>query len=515
MSIYRPQTLRYAKLDSVKEERALMNNYYVDIIRQYGNDVTYYRRDTNYDASAVDSATIYGHNPSATFTKHTDIRALLQINEYSFLLNGEGFVPSDKVIIYFGINDFAVSFVNDIGRFKSYKIEETEGIALARNGKITIPFTSEVYSGVCEINVSSGKVEKNVECEIKSASVPCYSVALNPYLYRSFSTDYRNGFFSANIYVDYDFTSSKIKYKLHGDVLYSNFFENEKLLTEIHPNVGDVVEFDYHTADGCKEQYEITEVISRKPTEASNDGLSPFLGKYVYKCAAVRRIASTENLKPEESSNIARDNFMDYAQKRADAISKDNFDWSTSDDDNVYGGYNNADAFTKDRGHMDDGLSDIKQIFDYEQYRGEWDDVAYVEGKYRICTFSDGMVLYTDGSNLYWADGLDDKSPIKLTDLPTVTYEKLPSMMYIRVINGQVMFTPADLSTNVPLTNFTQSILGTFDYMDGFTYKDVGYVNNDGYYIFKNARIALNSFSKTVLRAFADGGDEPIDLARR
>jgi hypothetical protein len=77
------------------------------------------------------------------------------------------------------------------------------------------------------------------------------------------------------------------------------------------------------------------------------------------------------------------------------------------------------------------------------------------------------------------------------------------------------MFTPADQSTNVPLTNFTQSILGTFDYMDGFTYKDVGYVNNDGYYIFKNARIALNSFSKTVLRAFADGGDEPIDLARR
>ena len=507
MSIYRPQELRYAKLDSVKEERALMNNYYNDIIREYGFDITYHRRDTDYVSDKTSEA-IYGYKADPRFETKTKMRSFVEFNDYSFILNGEGFIPSDKVVMYFGINEFAVSFVDDIGCFKNYEVAEVSGVTNRKNGTITVPFSSEVMSGNVVIDVESGTAKDGVEAEIKSASVPCYSVAFNPYIWRSFSTDYNDGYYSANILVDYDATSgSRVKYRVHGDVLYSNFFQNEKLVNEIHPNAGDIVEIDYHTADGVKEQYEITEVISRKPTNA--DGLSPFVGKYVYKCAAVRRIAAHEELKPEESAQKTRDSIMDYSQNRSTVIDDSNFDWSSPgspNDSNVYGGYSKAETFKKSSQKLYANKTSTDEIFDYDLYEEGWSDGEYTTGKHLvICKFTDGTSLDTNGSNLFWTG---DGWRIAITDLEPIDWRnskrgKPKNMMYVRVAGGQIVFTNENLTSTVTLTNFANALDDGIDYIDGFTYKDVGYRNKDGYYIFKNNRIAINSFNGRRLCAFS------------
>jgi len=508
MSIYRPQELRYAKLDSVKEERALMNNYYNDIIRQHGYDVTYYRRDTDYMSNSTEEA-IYGYKSDPKFSKKTGIRAFVEFNDYNFILNGEGFVPSDKVILYFGINEFAVSFVDDIGCFKNYPISATSGYTLRKNNQITMPFYSDVMSGNLVLDVPDNEVVENAEPIIKNASIPCYSVAYNPFIYRSFSTDYRDGYYSANIYVDYDSSSgSRVKYSVHGDILYSNFFENEKVVSEIHPNAGDIIEIDYKTEDGVKEQYEITEVISRKPTNA--DGLSPFVGKYVYKCAAVRRISSHESLEPEEASKKSRDNIMDYSQNRSDVIDSNNFDWSSpsaSIDSDVYGGYSKADTFKKKK-QRSPYSKPVDEIFDYDLYEDGWDDGKYTDDNYLIiCEFSDKTQLLTNGWNIYWGS---KTWRVKVTNIdePTAIIGKPKNMMYLRVLNGQLVFTTSNLETTVTLTEFSNVLKDGFDYIDGFTYKDVGYRNRDGYYIFKNNRVAINSFGEKKLCAFASSETE-------
>lgn len=507
MSIYRPQELRYAKLDALKEERALMNNYYQDIIRQYGVDLTYYRRDTDFSPSTngISSEMIYGYKNKPTYTKKTNIRSFIDGNnmDYNFLLNGVGFGPSDKFTFYFGINDFAVSFVSELGQFQSFKVDECDGRAYLREDRehITIPFSSEIMSGTIKVHIDRDVIKKNESTEIINATVPCYSVAFNPYIYRSFSTDYKDGYYSANIVVDYDSTrGNNISYKVHGDILYSNFFENDRIITEIHPNVGDVVEIDYHTNDMNSEQYEITEVISRKPT--NSDGLSPFLGKYVYKCTAVRRIISGEDLPKEKNAEESHNKLTNYEKQRADEINS-NYDWSSenaSSDSNVYGKYKKSDDFDEPIGT--DSLN-ITKIFDYSQYSKKWnEEIPLRTPTYNICSFTDGSSLYTNGSSLFWKHNDGSITKIASDNTSTKLPVKIPELMYLRVIDGQLLFT-SYINKSIQLTHFTNTQKSESTFIDGFQFRDVGYVSKDGFYIFKNDKIAINSFNDKELVVFS------------
>ena len=524
MSIFRPQELRYAKLDSVEEERAYLNNVYQELIRHYGFDATYYRRDTDFGTDGESEMMIYGYKSDPRFSKRTNIRTLVKYNDYTFLLNGEGFVPSDKIQMYFGINEFAASFVDDIGAFRNFKVEETTGYAVDRHGLMTVPFSSEVYEGTLSVEVTPGaKVVQTPDYEIKSSNIPCYSVAYNPYVFKSLSTDYRHGYFASNINVDYDSTHGrKVWYRVYGDVLYSDFFQNERVLTEVHPNPGDIVEVDFHTSDGVKEQYEITEVVSRKPLDS--DGISPLVGRYVYLCNAVRRISQHEELAPEEKSTDARNSLMDYSQKRSKAIDAtfDHSSVSATVESNVYGGYSKAVAFHEDGSDYRRNHGRIEDIFDYGQYREDWATKA-VSGEYDICTFTDGTKLMTDGLNLFWGESLSSSEA--LTDIPLSSVSMsstgvtaVPEAMYLRVLDGQLCFTTCDMYAKRVLTHFENPLMDsspTFEYLDGFGFKDVGYRSNEGYYIFKNSRLALNSFGGKQLVAFADNGNEPETLCKR
>lgn len=519
MSIYKPEELRYIKLDSVKQERALFRNYWNDVINQYGIDVEYYRRRTDYITPNESSAMLYGHNNVAVYDKKSNIRVKVDYNSYDFILNEQGFVPSDNLTLYFGINDFATSFVDEIGQFKEYKLEgELTGTTTIKNGCIKIPFTTEVYSGIAVIPIEKGLKKTNVEIEdVEEPSRRCLSVAYNPYIYRSFATDYKDGYFSLNIYCDYDATKgSRVSYTLHGGVLYSDFFQDEKIIDKIHPNVGDVIEINYHTNDMDVEQYEITEMISRKPT--AQDGISPFLGKCVYKCTAVRRISSHEESIPTtDDVKKAVDNHRDFEKKRADAI-EDTYNWEDGEKENestYYGGYGKSDAFKDSRFGALTGS--IEQIFDYDQWKMDWPDCNLTSGNYNICTFSDKSKLYTDGVNLTWE--FDDGTKQLLTSISPTSVEKIdgqiPEMMYVRVENGQIVFYTADMNTSVQLTHFENPQMDDFQYFENFAYKDIGYINNDGFYIFKNNRIAFNSFGNMAISAFDGKTKQSYEIARR
>lgn len=510
MSIYKPEELRYIKLDSVRQERAYFRNIWNDIINQYGIDVEYYRRNTNYVTPDESSAMLYGHNNVAVYDKKSNIRVKVEYNVYDFILNEQGFVPNDNLVLYFGINDFATSFVDEIGQFKEYPLRPdiVEGYAkLDKDGCIRIPFETQIYSGIAVVPIESGDtVKSNVFVEdVEEPTRRCLSVAYNPYIFRSFATDYRDGYYSLNLYCDYDASrGSRIKYKLHGGVLYSDFFEDEEVVNKIHPNPGDVIEINYHTNDMDIEQYEITEVISRKPT--AQDGISPMLGKCVFKCAAVRRIASHEDTIPTtDDTKKSSDAQKDYSKKRADAINK-HYDWDNPEKSyksNVYGGYAKADAYFET---VSGNLSaHIDQIFDYDQWKYDWPDSTLTSsGRYDICDFTDGTKLWTDGVNLMWEGRNGVERSLTTIEPSSVHIEngEIPNMMYIRLVDGQIVYNTADLNTSVQLTHFEHPTPDAFQYFENFAYKDVGYVSNEGYYIFRNNRVAFNSFDEKYLVAF-------------
>lgn len=519
MSIYRPSELRYIKLDSIKQERAYFRNIWNDIINQYGIDVEYYRRNTDYVTPYETSSMLYGHNNVALYDKKSNIRVKVEYNVYDFVLNEQGFVPNDNLVLYFGINDFATHFVNEIGDFKEYPIEcPTEGYArIDKDGCIRVPFETKIYSGIAVVPVMQGQSIKDVFVEdVDEPTRRCLSVAYNPYICRSFATDYRDGYYSLNLYCDYDATKgTRVSYRLHGGVLYSDFFENEKIVNKIHPNPGDVIEINYHTNDMDVEQYEITEVISRKPT--AQDGISPMLGKCVFKCAAVRRIASHEtDIPTTDDTKKAADAQKDYSMKRADAINT-HHDWDNPKESyksNVYGGYAKADAYFET---VSGNLSaHLDQIFDYDQWKYDWPDSTLTSsGRYDICKFTDKTSLYTDGVNLIWESESGEPHNLTTIEPSSVHIEdgEIPNMMYIRVENGQIIYNTADLNTTVHLTHFEHPSPDAFQYFENFAYKDVGYINNDGYYIFRNSRIAFNSFDGKWLVAFDGRSREQYVIA--
>ena len=463
---------------------------------------------------------LYGHNNVAVYDKKSDMRVKVDYDTYDFLLNETGFVPKDSLTLYFGINDFATRFVDDIGNLKDFGLlSQADGVSTVKGGNIYIPFETEVYSGTAVVPIERGTVRKDFMVEdVDRPTRPCLSVAYNPVLARSFATDYRDGFFSLNLYCDYDAThGNRVSYHLHGGVLYSDFFENASVRDRIRPNAGDVIEINYHTDGVDVEQYEITEVISRKPT--NTDGISPLLGTVVYKCTAVRRIPSHEDaIAPEDGTKREKKENGNFSKERAEAID-DTYDWSSrgkSYKSNIYGGYAKADSFYADvSGNF---FVDRDSVFDYDQFRYDWPDSEFVkDGRYRICEFTDGSALETDGVNLKWVFKDGYVQDITKVDPKEVVIKggKIPQMMYIRVINGQIVFYTADMNQEVWLTNFLHPQADDFQYFEGFAYKDVGYVSNEGYYIFKNNRIALNSFDGRFLVAFNAKGNEQFLVAER
>lgn len=58
----------------------------------------------------------------------------------------------------------------------------------------------------------------------------------------------------------------------------------------IHPSVGDVIEIDFPD-ERCREKYEITECYDKQLTQ---DGISPLLHKYIWKCKARRHVPCSD-----------------------------------------------------------------------------------------------------------------------------------------------------------------------------------------------------------------------------
>lgn len=105
----------------------------------------------------------------------------------------------------------------------------------------------------------------------------------------------------------------------------------------IAPQVGDFIRITF--GDGTTEDYIFTQVTDR---DLQNDGISPFLGKFVWKCQFTRRDFSHEVV---PSGSIASETFEnDYLNQVitvTDDVSDDHYDYDTETeaDDDVYGGF--------------------------------------------------------------------------------------------------------------------------------------------------------------------------------
>ena len=490
MSTIMPDTLRYIKRSQLEQEQKIMANYYQDIIRSYGIDVVYIKLNDTFKTSGINSDTIYGHNSNATYNLSANMLTYMEVDSSVLAINSLGLVPQDELTFYFSINDFAASFANDVSQYAQYPITTLSGYLPYTNTVIAGNFTSNVINGSFSYNTSGQTSGQNIHIIPTNTSVPSYSLLTNPYIHTSFSSTISGGYVSPNLFLSFNKGyykgGNRLFYTLSGYILYSDFELALKHSTKIKPNVGDIVRIDFPGNEQL-EEYELTEVLSRRPT--SNEGVNPLLGKYIWRCKATRRISSHENIinDSELQNETATEDLMDIIKKtQHDRINvhKEIYNYSNTNNDDVYGGYDAASGLIKD--------PDIYTNTDYNLSNSVIQD------------FKNNTSLLTDGYDLYFQNGATYTNITNNVSGNSYNEFNFPisvqDMMYLKIDNGNIYFTNSTTSANGyilnKITNFSD-IIKKGQYSIDYIIKNVNNKyklnNNTSFYIFKSDRFAIFS----------------------
>jgi hypothetical protein len=105
----------------------------------------------------------------------------------------------------------------------------------------------------------------------------------------------------------------------------------------IAPQVGDFIRITF--GDGTTEDYIFTQVTDR---DLQNDGISPFMGKFVWKCQFTRRDYSHEVVPSGTLEDETFENdYINQVIEITDDVSDDHYDYDVEEeaDDDVYGGF--------------------------------------------------------------------------------------------------------------------------------------------------------------------------------
>lgn len=521
------QELRYLKRKNLDQEARIIGNYYRDIIRSYGVDCQYYKKDNSvfeqYDfKDEIDHEMLlrqaYGYDETPNYNEPTDMITYMEVENDIFQLNKYGLNPNQDVNFYFDSIDFACALATKCGQLKEYKIDETEIVCeVPCFDKEVIPNIDELSDQLFPYHLGLGYKE-NFNCEIMTGKLSIdiepyeldkeYTVLCHPYehskmklsfpvnsdLYRSFSYEItKDGYIETMIYLTYKVTrcvvdsnlpnlKDRYKYiltgKIHGGVLFYDINKIGKYLDKIHPEIGDIVEIDFPDATN-REKYEITDCYDKQLT---NDGISPLLHNYIWKCKARRYINSQDNGIETTEADDRRQEKVDF---QSDILEKmqDQISMYPENEDMVYGGYekSNHKPYDKEIPNPEDNNDYIRL-----------DGMTGMD----IITFHSGSKLTTDGYDLFFVSASGNITKMTLGDdrvLDSAYFED--GLRFIKATDTSLIFVNIE-GTSFKIMEDKQASKSELQMCLNSLVEstlDQNEINKDSscFYIFKNSRTYL------------------------
>lgn len=247
-------------------------------------------------------------------------------------------------------------------------------------------------------NIVSTIISNDVPCEVTIScfntheyTVPCipyqhtdFNVQFpaNEDLYRSLKYEIQNDeYLETKIWLTYIVnkvktatgeTRSILSGYVHGSLLFFDIDMLGKYVNLIRPAIGDLIAIDF-PSDTSREIYEITDCFDKQLTQ---DGISPLLHNYIWKCKAKRYVNAHEDNTPLNQDDAKVEERQKYDQL-VDGIVADEvstYDIISGDikEDSVYGGYDSviqsydiqATHPTLDRyDYLDDGTAINLMVF--------------------------------------------------------------------------------------------------------------------------------------------------------
>lgn len=356
-----PYQFSFADYNRNLQRIQVLKTRFDDMIRIHGVDLAYFRKfNTFFQNDQNNHANmIYGEDTTAEFYLSGVVRAFLQIGKQQFAFNLMGYQAQQQIDIWLTINDFRARFGTKIGKIENdlFAVPITGDLYnMQYYGYMDIPeFYAQIYGQLDE-----NLVIKNAYPQIKQR--PLNSQYYNS-IYRISNLQPISGSLHGKL-MDYIDNDSSVTGVIKGQLWYHSFQNIQNTPSwNIAPQVGDYFKF---AVGDIQEQYEIKQVLDKQLTK---DGLNPLLGRYLFRCKAIRRVPSEQqhnNL--FERDNIGQDinnilntkniNHVTVAQKqqnypyytkkqqkkykqnnRTNKIAKGIYNYQ-NDEDNVYGGYN-------------------------------------------------------------------------------------------------------------------------------------------------------------------------------
>ena len=436
----RQEELRYLRRNNLQEESRVIGNYFKDIIHQYGIDIKYHKLNTdvfgNFNSIVDQNAILkhaYGYNIEPSYDCVTDMISYMQVEADVFQLQKLGMVPNEDVEFYFDKTEFACDFAEQLGQLKEYKIDETEIVCEVPDCTEFVdrvdPDTGEktryyLSDDVFPYDLGKGH-EEGFRCGVLSGKLSIeigpyeigkeYEVVCHPYehtdflvefpvnkdLYKSFQYKIQNDkYIDSLIFLTYHveksiakaddtFHDPDVRYvlrgKLHGSILFYDLNKIGKYLDLIHPEVGDIITIDFPDENN-REQYEITDCYDKQLT---NDGISPLLHNYIWKCKARRYVNGMNEIGEENEANERLQEKIRHDQAVEDQVTS-KVQLYDDGDQEAYGGYEST---------IHEYDKQIPKPSKHQKY-------DYTNGTecLDIMSFGCGSKLVTDGFDLIFID---------------------------------------------------------------------------------------------------------------
>ena len=510
--------LRYLKRQNLKQEANIVGNWYRDIIRSYGIDVIYNKLDTSFFDNfkgVVDQNAIirqaYGYNTCPDYSISAHMLTYMEVENDIFQLNKFGLNPDTTVNFYFDNTDFACDLACKLGQYKEVKIDETEIVCEIPNAEDTYSFPYILGAGYVEQYFSNGlsgklyakidsyeyDVEQTVQCRPYEHSEMISAFSANPSLYKAFKHQYQNDSYLETL-LTLTFKVSKLPIckdgnekehyksilhgKLHGSILFYDLNKIGKYIDRIHPEVGDIVTIDFPD-DQNLEKYEITDCFDKQLT---NDGISPLLHKYVWKCKARRYINNYDDVEQNEADSRLEEKIK--FDNKIETQIKEQIELYTDNQDAVYGGYDNHDTdYDKNKINM----------VTHEKY--DWiEDGSAID----IMKFADGSKLATTGYELLFIDNKQQATKIATEDDPLLvdigSYSE-SEMKWLKASKDMVVFMNIEGKAFKIAEDFCSTDNNIPTQLDSLLQRttDSQLINNDNdcFYKFKNCKTVLFSIN--------------------
>ena len=277
--------------------------------------------------------------------------------------------------------------------------------------------------------------------------------------------------------------------KVHGGILFYDINKIGKSIEKIHPEVGDIVSIDFPDEKN-REKYEITECFDKQLTQ---DGISPLLHKYIWKCKARRYSNMHEDMEQSLGDERIEEKQTFDNLVKSDIISK--LSIYKNNEDSVYGGYENKDLKPHD--------TEVK-----EYIKTQTENLQYLDGNelMHIHTFGNKSKLATDGYQLIFTTSTGQQCILNTTKKHIVKEAVFPSNhRFLKATDNKVVFsditgTAYEIATDDPLEKFAlQSIY------ESSVKNDEVNKNNDMFYKFKNTKTVLFSVFDKLFVRFQNG----------